>query len=196
MIWFQLSSLIRSRLLSKHRFVYCLSIDFVYCLSINFVYYLSIDFVYCLSICSVSIIYTTSILIMNIQRRKKSKEIENIEVNFRWLQLFDTIKHCSWYFWNKSFLKMSINDREKILHNYSQTFLSDCFRRRLVSKTRKKQILKASEIFLITTRKSKVYRWNSFWICKLSVERSYFFRFDVFYEQRIFESKNFEDEKF
>jgi hypothetical protein len=61
-----------------------------------------------------------------------------------------------------SFLKMSINVRKKILHNYSQTFLFDCSRRRLVSKTRKKQILKASEISLITTRKSKVYRLNSF----------------------------------
>jgi hypothetical protein len=34
------------------------------------------------------------------------------------------------------------------------------------------------------------------WICKSSVERFYFFRFDVFYEQRIFESENFEDENF
>jgi hypothetical protein len=133
---------------------------------------------------------------MNIQRRKKSKEIENIKVNFRWVQLFDTIKHCSWYLWDESFLKMSINDRKKILHNYSQTFLSYCSRRRLVSKTRKKQILKASEIFLITTRKSKVYRLNNFWICKSNVERFYFFRFDVFYEQRIFENENFEDENF
>jgi hypothetical protein len=133
---------------------------------------------------------------MNIQRRKKSKEIENIEVNFRWLQLFDTIKHCSWYFWDESFLKMSINDREKILHNYFQTFLFDCSQRRLVSKTRKKQILKASEIFLITTRKSEVYRLNNFWICKSSVERYYFFRFDVFYEQRIFENEDFENENF
>jgi hypothetical protein len=60
---------------AQHRLRLLLSIDPVYCLSTGLVY--------CLSTCPASVIHTTSISAMNIQRRKKSKEIENIEVNFR-----------------------------------------------------------------------------------------------------------------